>query len=59
MPELPEVETIRMQLEKLIIGKTISSIKVLNQKSYKKNPDPLLSQDFLYVHFNNDLLKRG
>jgi len=26
---------------------------------YKKNPDPLLSQDFLFIHFNNDLLKSG
>ena len=34
MPELPEVETIRRQLEKLIVGKTISSIEVFNPGSF-------------------------
>ena len=34
MPELPEVETIRRQLEPLIAGKTISGIEVLNPKSF-------------------------
>jgi formamidopyrimidine-DNA glycosylase len=33
MPELPEVETIRLKLEKYLTGKTISGINALNSKS--------------------------
>lgn len=32
MPELPEVETIRLQLEKFIVGSTIKSIEIRNPK---------------------------
>lgn len=38
MPELPEVETIRSGLEKLIIGKTIKSITPLEPKSFQGSP---------------------
>lgn len=34
MPELPEVETLRLQLSQLIIGKTIKSIDILKSKSF-------------------------
>lgn len=34
MPELPEVETVRMGLQRLIVGKTIKSIKDDNFKSF-------------------------
>jgi len=34
MPELPEVETIRIGLQRLIIGLTISNVKIKNQKSF-------------------------
>lgn len=34
MPELPEVETLRLQLSQLIIGKTIKSIDILKAKSF-------------------------
>ncbi|MCL2174296.1 bifunctional DNA-formamidopyrimidine glycosylase/DNA-(apurinic or apyrimidinic site) lyase [Candidatus Saccharibacteria bacterium] len=33
MPELPEVETVRRGLEKLIVGQQILSVKILNEKS--------------------------
>jgi len=33
MPELPEVETIRRQLEKVLVGQRIKKIKVLKKKS--------------------------
>lgn len=33
MPELPEVETIRRDLEKAVVGKTIAQFQVLNKKS--------------------------
>ena len=44
MPELPEVETIRRQLESLVIGKTISSIEVFNPGSFRAAPDSLTSR---------------
>ncbi|HCI05463.1 TPA: hypothetical protein DEX28_01830 [Patescibacteria group bacterium] len=38
MPELPEVETIRRQLEKAILNKKIVKVKVLSQKQFPQNP---------------------
>lgn len=38
MPELPEVETVRLQLRSKINGKTINKIKVLHPKSSGHNP---------------------
>jgi len=34
MPELPEVETVRRGLEKLIVGKTVKTVKADTQKSF-------------------------
>jgi len=34
MPELPEVETVRLFLDQHILGKTISNIEILNPKSF-------------------------
>lgn len=34
MPELPEVETVRRGLEKLIIGQKIIDVEILNEKSF-------------------------
>ena len=34
MPELPEVETVRLFLDQHILGKTISKIEILNPKSF-------------------------
>lgn len=33
MPELPEVETVRLQLKRKIVGKTIAAVKVFNPKT--------------------------
>lgn len=38
MPELPEVETIRLQLIGLIIGKRIKRVDIINPKSFIGNP---------------------
>jgi formamidopyrimidine-DNA glycosylase len=38
MPELPEVETIRRQLNEVLVGKTISKVEVLRQKSFGGDP---------------------
>ena len=35
MPELPEVETVRRGLEKLILGKRILEVEILNSKSFE------------------------
>ncbi len=35
MPELPEVETVRRGLEKLIVGQKILTVNVLNEKSFQ------------------------
>jgi len=42
MPELPEVETVRRGLEKLIVGRKISSIDVLNEKSFQDKNGEIL-----------------
>ena len=39
MPELPEVETVRRGLEKLILGKTIQSVEVKYPKMIQTDPD--------------------
>ena len=53
MPELPEVETVRMTLKKQIIGKKINDVKVLyngiiatNLDDFKKN---LINQEFIDI----------
>jgi formamidopyrimidine-DNA glycosylase len=38
MPELPEVETVKLGLEKLIIGKSISSVTSDTEKSFPNTP---------------------
>ena len=41
MPELPEVETIRRQLDETISGKSISDVQVLREKSFSGDPKKL------------------
>jgi formamidopyrimidine-DNA glycosylase len=38
MPELPEIETVKLQLEKVLVGKTLEQVEVINQKSWQGNP---------------------
>ncbi|NMB84392.1 bifunctional DNA-formamidopyrimidine glycosylase/DNA-(apurinic or apyrimidinic site) lyase [Candidatus Roizmanbacteria bacterium] len=44
MPELPEVESIRRHLKPLIIGKTITSIRILEKKQFFGNPKSIIGQ---------------
>lgn len=37
MPELPEVETVRLQLKHKVIGKTVKAVEVFHQKSVAHN----------------------
>ncbi len=48
MPELPEVETIRMQLEKYIVGSVIKEIEVKNKK-YDINIEQVLGKKIIGV----------
>lgn len=42
MPELPEVETIVRRLREVTVGKTITGVAVLRQKSFIGSPDALI-----------------
>ena len=57
MPELPEIETIRRQLEKLIVGKTVSSIEVLNPASFRADPDSLIGKTITGIGRKGKVLK--
>jgi formamidopyrimidine-DNA glycosylase len=37
MPELPEVEVVRRGLERLVVGRTIESVRVLNARSIRRH----------------------
>ena len=39
MPELPEVETVRMQLRHKVTGKVVESVEVFHQKTIANNDD--------------------
>jgi formamidopyrimidine-DNA glycosylase len=49
MPELPEVETIRIQLEKALVGQRIESITSLHAKSLIGHPHLVVGQKVLAV----------
>jgi formamidopyrimidine-DNA glycosylase len=64
MPELPEVETVRLFLDQHILGKTISGIEILNPKSFVGNPQLAQNQTIistsrlgkqLSIHLKNHL----
>ena len=47
MPELPEVETIRVQLSEEIIGKTIADIEILQHNQFIGNPQDVIGQQIV------------
>lgn len=47
MPELPEVETVRRGLARLIVGRQIGSVEVRSDKSFRVAPDALVERDLL------------
>jgi formamidopyrimidine-DNA glycosylase len=49
MPELPEVETIALQLNEVLNGKSVSSIKVYRDKNFLGNKDVLIGKKVLKV----------
>ena len=44
MPELPEVETIKLFLEKNIVSKKVKSVEILNPKSFLGDPQLIVGQ---------------
>lgn len=57
MPELPEVETIKLGLRKKIIGLKISKITVLNPKSLQADPELLKDKKVLNIERLAKVLK--
>ena len=49
MPELPEVETMRMQLEKFLTGHKIISVEVTNRRVFQGEEEKLVSAKVLGV----------
>lgn len=49
MPELPEVETLKRQLAKAVVAKTIKGVKVLRAKSFLGNPQQIIGKKILKV----------
>ncbi|MDP3733265.1 MAG: DNA-formamidopyrimidine glycosylase family protein, partial [Candidatus Daviesbacteria bacterium] len=49
MPELPEVEVIKLSLQKKIVGKTIKDIEVLSTKSFIGDPKDIRGQKVLKI----------
>ncbi len=49
MPELPEVETIRRQLDEVLVGRTIVSVEVRREKSWSGKIDKVVGRKILGV----------
>ena len=49
MPELPEVETIRLGLQKKIVGLKIKKVEVLSPKSFLGNPKKVQGKNILKI----------
>lgn len=57
MPELPEVETLRRQLEKAIVGKTIAKVEVLREKSFQGEKERLVGKTIREIKRGAKLLQ--
>lgn len=49
MPELPEVETLKRQLENVLLAKKISQIDILRSKNFLGNPKTLLNKTITQI----------
>jgi len=65
MPELPEIETVKLQLEKILIGQKLKDIKILSGKIVRGNLDSVKGKSVksvkrmgkvLLIDFGSDLL---
>jgi len=57
MPELPEVETVRRQLEKVIVGKKLENIQVFKQKSWSGEIKQVLHHEVVAVERRSKILR--
>src|SRR3989344_5547480 len=64
MPELPEIETVRLQLERVLVGQTSTKCEVLSTKIVRGNLDKLVGKTVegverkgkvLLINFGQDL----
>jgi len=49
MPELPEVETIKLQLKQKILGKTIKNIEILSKKNFIGKSETVVNQKIVDI----------
>ncbi len=56
MPELPEVETIRLQLQSNIVGKIIKKIKIFSQKQFIGDPKIIINQKIIEIQRKGKIL---
>ena len=57
MPELPEVETIRRQLNEVLVGKKIERVEVLREKSFGGDPKKLVGWEVSRVDRKSKLIE--
>jgi len=57
MPELPEVETIRRQLNEVLVGKKIKRVEVLREKSFGGDPKKLVGWEVSLVGRKSKLIE--
>jgi len=59
MPELPEVETIKRSLQLIIVGKTISDIKILSPKNFIGNKEKAIGKKIISINRYGKVLVLG
>jgi len=57
MPELPEVETIKRQLQKVVVGKTVNKIEILEPKMFLGDPKELVGKKIIGVERRAKVLR--
>jgi len=56
MPELPEIETVKLQLQKVIVGKQIASVSVRVRKTVRGNIESIIGQKITDVERRGKVL---
>ncbi len=57
MPELPEIETVKLQLQKVLVGNTIESIEVLKERSVQGDWDLVKGKKILEIKRKGKMLQ--
>lgn len=57
MPELPEVETIKIGLSKKIVGKTINDVEIKNAKSFQGEPADIIGKKIINIERRAKLIR--